>query len=360
MGLGAAQHFAVINPGAGNLWAPDDATLLPFCVTVHSCTMRRCPHAPREREGARDTLLRGASGCGLISTSVTTGLDRRGLGPVSLKMDPPDVSNRSYPDDWEYEYDQPEDQPRTPQEPSLDPSAPENYPQEKHYTTEPADPSNVELITEKFAGASISPGGGTYSSGTYTGAASSGAYPGASNTGFFPAATGPAYPGVAGAGYATGPAYGQSSYAAPTTGWQKQVHIQTRDPYTDREAFDPRKYIASIPVLSDASQTIKYMELGHLNSERQESLLDLSFRCSNCNQIFKVLWAEPKGEGAGSAGQSGTESLTVRKGPGGKDTFAKVRRFVIIKPMDGHCICLSVTKQVTLSPHSANHLPDQS
>jgi len=49
----------------------------------------------------------------------------------------------------------------------------------------------------------------------------------------------------------------------------------------------------------------------------------------------------------------------VRKGPGGKDTFAKVRRFVIIKPMDGHCICLSVTKQVALSPHSANCLADQ-
>ena len=47
------------------------------------------------------------------------------------------------------------------------------------------------------------------------------------------------------------------------------------------------------------------------------------------------------------------------KGPGEKDTFAKVRRFVIIKPMDGHCICLSVTKQVTLSPHFANRLLDQ-
>ena len=75
MGLGAAKHFAVINSAACNLWPPDDVLLLPFCVTVHSCTMRRCPHAPRKREGARSTLLRGASGFGLISTSVTTGLD---------------------------------------------------------------------------------------------------------------------------------------------------------------------------------------------------------------------------------------------------------------------------------------------
>jgi hypothetical protein len=57
-----------------------------------------------------------------------------------------------------------------------------------------------------------------------------------------------------------------------------------------------------------------------------------------------VLWAEPKGaDGAGSAGNSGTESLTVRKGVKGEETFAKVRRFVVVKPMKGHCICLSVS-----------------
>lgn len=151
----------------------------------------------------------------------------------------------------------------------MGPSAPETYPQEKNYTTKPADPSNVESLTQDFAGASISPGVGTYTSGTYPGATSSGTYSGATNTGFFPAATSTGtYPGVAGAGYATGQTYGQSSYAAPTTGWQKQIHIQTRDPYTDKEAFDPREYIASIPILSDAPQTIKYMGLGHSNLER--------------------------------------------------------------------------------------------
>lgn len=172
-------------------------------------------------------------------------------------------------DDWDYEYEQPDNQPRTPQEPSLSPSAPETYPQEKNYTTKPADPPNVESLTQDFAGASISPGVGTYTSGTYPSATSSGTYSGATNTGFFPAATSTVtYPGVAGAGYATGQTYGQSSYAAPTTARQNQVHIQTRDPFTDKEAFDPREYIASIPILSDGSQTIKYMGLGHSNLER--------------------------------------------------------------------------------------------
>jgi hypothetical protein len=175
-------------------------------------------------------------------------------------MAPPDFSDRSCLDEWEYEYAQPDNQPRTPQELSLGPTASENYSQEKDYTTRPADPLNVESLTQDFAGASISPGGGTYTIGTYPSASSSGMYPGATNTGFFPAATG--------AGYATGQTYGQPSYAAPTTDLQKQPHIQTRDPYTDKEAFDPREYIASIPILSDASQTIKYIRLGHSNLER--------------------------------------------------------------------------------------------
>ncbi|PMD40857.1 hypothetical protein L207DRAFT_346681 [Hyaloscypha variabilis F] len=66
---------------------------------------------------------------------------------------------------------------------------------------------------------------------------------------------------------------------------------------------------------------------------------------ANFFKIFKILWAEPKGaEGGGSSRHSGTESdsITTRKVPGGKETFAKVRRFVIIKAMEGHCICLPI------------------
>jgi hypothetical protein len=33
----------------------------------------------------------------------------------------------------------------------------------------------------------------------------------------------------------------------------------------------------------------------------------------------------------------------MKKGANGTETFAKVRRFVIIKPMEGHCICLLVS-----------------
>ena len=88
-------------------------------------------------------------------------------------MVPPDFSDRSCLDDWEYEYAQPDNQPRKYEKPSLGPSAPDNYSQEEDYTTRPADPPNVESLTQDFAGASISPGGGTYTSGTYPSASSS-------------------------------------------------------------------------------------------------------------------------------------------------------------------------------------------
>ena len=74
---------------------------------------------------------------------------------------------------------------------------------------------------------------------------------------------------------------------------------------------------------------------------------------ANFFKIFKVLWAEPKGaDGGGSSGRSGTgsDSITIRKVPWGKETYAKVRRFVIIKPMEGHCICLLVTTHSFVPP----------
>jgi hypothetical protein len=50
------------------------------------------------------------------------------------------------------------------------------------------------------------------------------------------------------------------------------------------------------------------------------------------------LWAEPEGEnGHGSSG-----TVSVRKGIRGEKRFEKVRRFVIINAMDGHCICLPI------------------
>jgi hypothetical protein len=98
-------------------------------------------------------------------------------------------------------------------------------------------------------------------------------------------------------------------------------------------------------------QIIKFTERGHSSGERYAISTSYPRSESHKKQIFKVLWAEPKGaETGGSGGQSGTGSVTVRKVPGGKETYAKVRRFVIIKPMEGHCICLLVTTHSFVPP----------
>jgi hypothetical protein len=184
-------------------------------------------------------------------------------------MLPHDVSNRSCPEDWEYEYEQPEDQPRTPQEPSLAPSAPENYPQDKNYTHRSADAPDIDSLAEDLAGASISPVAGSYPpSGVYPSTASSGSYPPSgiypstassgtyptAGTGAYPsAASTGTFPSLASAGTYSGAAtysaqsYGQQTYASPTPGWQN--HIKTRDPYTDREEFDPREQTVYVSVL---------------------------------------------------------------------------------------------------------------
>jgi hypothetical protein len=166
-------------------------------------------------------------------------------------MLPHDVSNRSCPDDWEYEYEQPEDQPRSVQEPSLAPSAPENYPPD-NYTHRKAEAPDVDSLAEDLAGASISPGTGSYPSGIYPSTANTGPYP-AAGTGAYPsAASTGTYPNVASAGPYPGAAtysaqsYGQQTYASPTPGWQN--HIKTRDPYTDREEFDPREQTVCVSV----------------------------------------------------------------------------------------------------------------
>ncbi|PMD49670.1 uncharacterized protein K444DRAFT_576831 [Hyaloscypha bicolor E] len=89
----------------------------------------------------------------------------------------------------------------------------------------------------------------------------------------------------------------------------RQNLIRTRDPDTSREEFDPH-YKVHDP---------------------------WAFRWG---KVFKVLWAEPKdenGEGSDSGG-----SVTVRKDARGEEIFAKVRRFVIIKAAEGHCICLPI------------------
>lgn len=50
--------------------------------------------------------------------------------------------------------------------------------------------------------------------------------------------------------------------------------------------------------------------------------------------MFKVLWSEPEGSGGG------THDSFRKHTKYGEVFHAKVRRFVIVKAMKGHCICL--------------------
>jgi hypothetical protein len=57
-------------------------------------------------------------------------------------------------------------------------------------------------------------------------------------------------------------------------------------------------------------------------------------------RVFKVLWAEPKGNGGNGADSDAT--FSVREGKHGETHWEKVRRFLIVNQMEGHCICLQV------------------
>ncbi|PMD40903.1 hypothetical protein L207DRAFT_347188 [Hyaloscypha variabilis F] len=233
------------------------------------------------------------------------------------------------PDEYEYEYGQPptSDTPRTAESSDLGPAT-DSYSQSQNYTTSSSSgtsrpagtsrtsksagktsasgPADVDSITDSFGKTSISPTGGTYATPATYGTP----VPYTANTGSFQAPASSGYPNVVSTPYAAASSHGGQAYVSPSMGWQN--HIKTRDPYTDREDFDPHYKVHQ-------AWNFKW------------------------GRIFKVLWAEPKGaEGGGSSGQSGTGSVTVRKVAGGKEAYAKVRRFVIIKPMEGHCICLPI------------------
>ncbi|KAN0095172.1 hypothetical protein V8E51_015883 [Hyaloscypha variabilis] len=229
------------------------------------------------------------------------------------------------PGDYEYDYDQTSKTPRTAESSGLVPAS--EYSQDQNYTTSSSGtsrtagtsrtsksagktsasgPNDIDSMTEALGQTSISPSGGGYvAPATYVAPV-----PYTANTGSFQAPASSGYPNVASAPYAAASSHGGQAYVSPSMGWQN--HIRTRDPYTDREEFDPHYKV-------HGAWAFKW------------------------GKIFKVLWAEPKGaETGGSSGQSGTGSVTIRKVPGGKETYAKVRRFVIIKPMEGHCICLPI------------------
>ncbi|KAH8743465.1 hypothetical protein BGZ57DRAFT_349462 [Hyaloscypha finlandica] len=80
---------------------------------------------------------------------------------------------------------------------------------------------------------------------------------------------------------------------------------QTREPSVDKEQLDPR---------------FKVLASWHFKVGR----------------VFKVLWAEPRGDGGASvAGRSVTNRPE-------KETIHSVRRFIIVNSMRGHCICLPI------------------
>lgn len=83
------------------------------------------------------------------------------------------------------------------------------------------------------------------------------------------------------------------------------------------------------------------MALGHSNSEKLGPDPPAIISPQSLTLLrFLVLWNEPSlpnNTDVDSAYYS-LDSTSRDK----RDTFAKVRRFVIIKPMDGHCICLLI------------------
>jgi hypothetical protein len=66
---------------------------------------------------------------------------------------------------------------------------------------------------------------------------------------------------------------------------------------------------------------------------------------TDLTQVFKVLWTEPKGNGQeGNRNSKYTEDTQsvrlIKRGKYDEKHYEKVRRFVIISTMRGHCICL--------------------
>ncbi|KAG4440141.1 hypothetical protein IFR05_004350 [Cadophora sp. M221] len=101
----------------------------------------------------------------------------------------------------------------------------------------------------------------------------------------------------------------KSSDSQPITSIATSRYIRSKDPNTTKEEFDPHYKVHK----------------------------DVEFKWG---RVFKVLWSEPPGtKASGSTIVSKTEE---GRGKNGGMTFQKVRRFVIIQPMAGHCICLPI------------------
>ncbi|KAH7385003.1 hypothetical protein BKA64DRAFT_154737 [Cadophora sp. MPI-SDFR-AT-0126] len=88
-------------------------------------------------------------------------------------------------------------------------------------------------------------------------------------------------------------------------------HISSRNPSTMREELDPNYKV--------------------------HKAFEFKF-----GRVFKVLWSEPLGLGNNGNDSDGEVSLEARPRHLGVKSFSKIRRFVIINAMRGHCICLPI------------------
>jgi hypothetical protein len=78
-----------------------------------------------------------------------------------------------------------------------------------------------------------------------------------------------------------------------------------------------------------------------LETKTKEMLILLGFKFHNGREfkfgtVFRILWAEPMGRN----GTQITEAGNSRSQKHGEEFYHKVRRFVIVKTFNGHCICL--------------------
>jgi hypothetical protein len=58
-------------------------------------------------------------------------------------------------------------------------------------------------------------------------------------------------------------------------------------------------------------------------------------------RVFKILWTEPKGQGLNDGYGTDSERATLPT-KFGEDVYTTIRRFVVVKPAKGHCLCLCV------------------
>jgi hypothetical protein len=78
-----------------------------------------------------------------------------------------------------------------------------------------------------------------------------------------------------------------------------------------------------------------------LETKTKEMLILLGFKVHHGREfkfgkVFRILWAEPMGRN----GTLITEPVNSRSQKYGEEFCHKIRRFVIVKTFNGHCICL--------------------